>query len=73
MSKNKAPILILSASQQPYLSLGCRFGGVKAFGHEYTYIYDKDAFLRKDYLKEYNKCLKTKHGWEAFLEYIKSL
>lgn len=74
MNKQVAPILILSASQQPYLSLGCRFGGVKAFGHEYIYIPPKDAFLRKDYVKEYSKQInKEKKTWDAFVEYVKTI
>lgn len=52
---SKAPILILNGSRQPYLSIGRHFGGVKAWGHEYLYMPLQDAFLRKDYVKEYNK------------------
>jgi hypothetical protein len=54
-----APILILEASEQPYLSIGCRFGRIKAFGHEYIYISESDAFLRKDYEKMYTQLKKN--------------
>lgn len=67
-----APILILHGSKQPYLSIGRHYGGVKAFGHEYIYIHPKDAFLRKDYVKKYNKHKKDGHSWDSFVEFIKS-
>ncbi len=71
-NKKDAPILIMAASQQPYLSLGVRFGGVKAFGCEYQYIDMHDAFLRKDYIKHYGKYSKQKDGWNTFVEFVKS-
>jgi len=55
MSEQKAPILILNGSHQPYLSIGRHYGGVKLFKYEYVYIQPKDVFLRKDYVKHYNK------------------
>ena len=67
---NKAPILILHGSRQPYLSIGCRFGGVKAFNYEYIYFPIHDAFLRKDYLKQFKKHNKEKKSWEAFIEFL---
>jgi hypothetical protein len=74
MSNQNAPILIMEASNQPYLSLGCKFGGIKAFGHEYLYIPPKDAFLRKDYVKEYSKHInKEKKSWDSFVEKIKAI
>ena len=68
----KAPILILHASQQPYLSVGRHYGGVKAFGKEYVYIPTQDAFLDVKYLKEYKNHMKT-GSWESFVEYVKSI
>lgn len=68
----KAPILILHASHQPYLSIGCRFGGVKAFGHEYTYIQARDAFLRKDWIKKLAAHNKNGGTWDEFIELVKS-
>lgn len=64
----KAPILILNASRQPYLSVGTRFGRIKYLGFEYLYIPTKDAFLRRDYVKKYNK---HKKDWDDFVEFIK--
>lgn len=64
----KAPILILNASRQPYISVGTHFGGIKAFGYEYIYLPIEDAFLRKDYVKTYNK---HKKDWDDFVEFIK--
>lgn len=72
--KQEAPILIMGASTQPYLSLGRHFGGVKAFGFEYTYLNVHDVFLRKDYVTEYNKqVLRGKKPFETFVEYVKSI
>lgn len=68
----KAPILILHASQQPYLSIGRHFGGVKAFGKEYSFISEHDAFLDKKYMPKYRKHIKT-DSWESFIEYVKSI
>ena len=73
MSEQKAPILILHGSQQPYLSIGRYYGGVKAFGYEYVYMQPQDAFLRKDYVKQYNKYKKAGHSWESFIEFVKSV
>lgn len=72
--KQEAPILIMSASSQPYLSLGRHFGGVKAYGFEYVYLNVHDVFLRKDYQKEYNKqVIKEKKTFETFVEYLKNI
>ena len=73
MSTQKAPILILEGSKQPYLSIGRHYGGVKAWGYEYLYIQPQDAFLRKDYVKQYNKHKKAGHSWESFIEFVKSV
>ena len=69
----KAPILILNASRQPYLSIGTHFGGIKAFGYEYIYLPIEDAFLRKDYVKKYNKHRKSKQDFKAFVDYVQSI
>lgn len=73
MEKSKAPILILKASQQPYLSIGRFYGGIQAYGYYYTYLPVKDAFLREDYVKEYSTYTKKGNSWESFIEYIKSI
>lgn len=57
----------MDASNQPYLSLGKHFGGVKAFGTSYTYVSKEDAFVRHDWLKKYN----NKKSWEEFLNEVK--
>jgi len=67
MNKEKAPILILGASSQPYLSLGRHFGGVKAYGTSYKYVQKEDAFVREDWMKKYN----SKKSWEEFVEEVK--
>jgi len=72
MLDQKVPILILNASAQPYLSIGVRYGRIKAFGCEYTYIRKQDAFLRKDYIEQYKEYKKTK-DWISFVEYIASV
>ena len=69
----EVPILILDGSRQPFLSLGCRFGGVKAFGHDYTYYPERDFFLRKDYVKVFKKHNKEGGSWEDFVEKIKAV
>ena len=73
MIAKEAPILILYGSQQPYLSIGRHYGGVKAFGYEYVYMQPQDAFLRKDYVKHYNKHKKNGGNWESFIEFVKSV
>ena len=61
-----AAIVILDASNQPYISLGIRFGGIVIDKKEYVYHPAKDAFIRKDCAKYMRK--KT---WEQILEFIK--
>lgn len=70
MSKKdkNAPILILEASKQPFLSIGTIYGAINAHGQDYTYIKSEDVFLRNDYLKEYKKYKK----WSEFIEIIKN-
>ena len=72
MKNQKAPIIILQGSKQPYLSLGIHYGGVKVFGYEYYYLPNEDAFLRIDYLKKYNKHKKIGQNWETFVGFVKS-
>lgn len=71
--KNKAPIIILRASKQPYLSIGVRFGGVKAFNAEYKYFLNNDVFVRKDYASKYNQHLKQGNSFRSFVELVKSI
>jgi hypothetical protein len=69
MSKDKnAPIIILEASKQPFLSIGTIYGAINTYGQDYTYIKSEDVFLRNDYLKEYKKFKK----WDDFIETIKN-
>ena len=71
MSKKdkNAPIVISEASKQPFLSIGTIYGAISSNGQKYTYIKAEDAFLRQDYLAEYNKC----KNWDDFIEKIKKL
>jgi hypothetical protein len=70
---SEAPILILHGSQQPYLSIGRYYGGINVYGYDYIYIPPQDAFLRKDYVKKYNKHKKDGNSWESFIEFVKSV
>lgn len=63
-----APIIIMEASRQPYLSIGVRYGGVKAFGADYFYHPIKDAYIRKDWMNK----MRGK-SWEQFLEEVKAV
>jgi hypothetical protein len=60
--------VILNASQQPYISIGVRFGGIKINNTEYIYHEAKDAFIDKKVAK-----FMRKRTWEEFLEYVKTL
>jgi hypothetical protein len=53
--------VILNASQQPYISIGVRFGGIKINNTEYIYLDKKVAKFM------------MKRTWDEFLEYIKTL
>jgi hypothetical protein len=66
MKKDKAPILILDAANQPYLSVGRHFGGVKDFGRSYVYLPKEDAFIREDWMKEYKSST-----WDEMVEKAK--
>jgi len=70
MSKKdkNAPIMILEASKQPFLSIGTIYGAINTYGQNYTYIKTEDVFLRNDYLKEFKKFKK----WDDFVENIKN-
>jgi hypothetical protein len=68
----KSPILILEGSKQPYLSIGRHYGGIRAFGYDYVYFTSHDAFIKKDYVRKYNKHKKSGGKWEGFIEFIKS-
>lgn len=68
--QQKAPILIFNVTQQPFLSIGRHYGGVRAWGYEYHYYPDKDAYIRKDYVKLFNK---LKKNWELFTEEVKKI
>lgn len=67
----ESPILILEGSKQPYLSIGVHYGGLNVFGYEFVYISTHDAFIRKDYVKKYNKHKKSGGNWEEFINIVK--
>jgi len=72
MTKNtEEPVLILHGSQQPYLSIGVRYGGIRFNGKEYVYLPRHDAFLREDYKIKYTKHTRTGKSWESFIEMVK--
>ncbi len=60
--------VILNASEQPYINIGIRYGGVKIDGLEYIYHPARDAFIRKDLTKK----MRGK-SWEQFLEFINTV
>lgn len=62
------PIIILNASQQPYISLGVNFGGITIDKTAYVYHPAKDAFIQKKYAKQ----MKGK-SWDEFVEYVKTI
>lgn len=62
------PIIILNASQQPYISLGVNFGGITIEKIHYVYHPAKDAFIQKKYVKQ----MKGK-TWDEFVEYVKTI
>ena len=70
---DNAPILILEGSKKPYLSVGRHYGGVKVFGYEYLYIPIHDAFLRKDFVKKFNKHKKDGGDWNSLIDFMKSV
>jgi hypothetical protein len=61
-------IVILNASKQPYISIGCKCGGVKLNGKEYIYAPKNDAFIRKDFMPKYRKM----KNFDEFLELVKN-
>jgi hypothetical protein len=62
------PIIILKASQQPYISLGVKFGGITIEKTAYVYHPVKDAFIQKKYAKQ----MKGK-TWDEFVEFVKNI
>ena len=70
-NKEDTPVLILHGSQQPYLSIGVRYGGIRFNGKEYVYLPRHDAFLRKDHVRKYNNHMKERKSWVSFIEMIK--
>ena len=61
-------IVILNASKQPYLSIGCRMGGVIFQGKEYIYAPKNDAFILKKYMPKYRKM----KNFEEFLKFVEN-
>ena len=49
---DNAPILILEGSKQPYLSVGRHYGGVKAFGYEYLFFYERILSINSTNIKK---------------------
>lgn len=68
--KPPAPILIFNVSKQPYLSIGRHYGGIKYWGYSYIYYPEKDAYIRQDYVKVFNK---MKKNWDEFTAHVKTI
>lgn len=64
-------IIIESASTQPYLSIGVRFGGITIQNKVYIYLKEYDAYLRNDFVSKWNKFKKERKSWKEFIEYVK--
>ena len=66
MSKNKnAPIVVLEASKQPFLSIGTIYGAISFNGQKYTYIKAEDALnVLSD--SDDEKAYKAAHAAEWF-------
>jgi hypothetical protein len=71
MTPNTA-IIIVSASAQPYLSIGRRYGGFIHQGNRYEFIQEHDAFILDDYIKYYRKAQKQGYTWEEFIGIVQS-
>jgi hypothetical protein len=65
----KKPIIFegISLSQ---LSIARHYGGMKINGVEYVYIPDKDALLRKDWVKKYTTSRRRRETWDEFRNQI---
>jgi len=70
-NKEDTPVLILHGSQQPYLSIGVRYGGIRFNGKEYVFLPRHDAFLREDHKRKYTKHTRAGKSWESFIEMVK--
>jgi hypothetical protein len=66
-------IVIESASTQPYLSIGIRFGGITFKNKVFVYIQEHDSYLRKDFVTKWNKFKKERKSWKEFIEYVKTV
>ena len=66
----KNPILYENISLTQ-LSTAMHFGGAKINGVEYFYIPDKDALLRKDWVKKYSESRKRRETWNKFVDQIR--
>lgn len=53
------------------LSIARHFVGAIINGVEYLYIPDKDALLRKDWVKKYGASRKRRETWEEFVDQIR--
>jgi hypothetical protein len=53
------------------LSIARHYGGAKIQGVEYFYIPDKDALLRKDWMKKYAESRKRRETWNKFIDQIR--
>jgi hypothetical protein len=66
MKEKNSPIVILQASQQPFLSIGVNYGGISVYGSRYKYVREHDAYVRHDYVKK----IKDYKTWQEFLDHV---
>jgi len=62
-------IVILNGSQQPYINIGVRFGGITINKVQYKYFPEHDAFVRHDFVTKVKK-YKT---FGQFIEMVKNV
>lgn len=55
------------------LSIARHYGGIKVNGVYYFYIPDKDALLRKDWVKKLAASKKRRETWNEFIEEIRKI
>ena len=66
----KEPIIFENISLTQ-LSIARHYGGMKINGVEYFYIPDKNALLRKDWMKKYAASRRRRETWDEFLDQIR--
>lgn len=60
-------IVIIYASQQPYIGICRHFGGISINGMQFRYIPSRDILIRHDWVKCYNSM-----PFEAFIKAVET-